>query len=124
MLTGYIGISAEKVLFVLLTLSDAAPTAMHATVTSITLVGWLSALSLVAHARAPTSPTDPDYIGAVPYGLCLLALPGVLAGSALGPAVHRRVGARGVLSAFAASLVYETLRDARALWVVRWGDAC
>ena len=67
-LTGYIGISIEKVLFVLLTLSGEVPV-LKATVTSITLVGWISGIAFLMHATSPCDPLAPWYIGAVPYRL-------------------------------------------------------
>lgn len=110
MLTGYIGISIEKVLFVLLTLSGEG-SVRQATVTSITLVGWVSGLSFLFHAFSPADPFAPGYIGAVPYHLWLVALPGILLGSILGPQINRLVGPRVILAVFAALLIYQSIHD-------------
>mmetsp|Transcript_10475 Transcript_10475/g.30834 ORF Transcript_10475/g.30834 Transcript_10475/m.30834 type:complete len:105 (-) Transcript_10475:350-664(-) len=95
LLTGYIGISVEKVLFVLLA-SGALGRREHvrsAAITSVTFVGWLSGVSLAVRAsRAGTaSPDARDYVGEVPWRLVATALPGVVLGTMLGPRVNRWV---------------------------------
>ena len=111
LLTGYIGISIEKVLFVLLTMAGDVPV-RHATVTSITLVGWVSGIAFIMHAFSPCDPSAPQYIGAVPYDLWLVAMPGILLGSIIGPEINRIIGPRRILTAFAIALAYESAHDA------------
>ena len=107
MLTGYIGVAIEKVLFVLLTLEGSC--VRRATLTSITAVGWVSAVAVATHALSSPDPSSPSYIGVPPVRLWLVALPGVMIGSMLGPHVHRWLGATTVLSLFTAYLVAEFL---------------
>lgn len=105
-LTGYIGVSVEKVLFTVLTWRHAVD-ARAASVTSICVVGWVSAVAFVMHAAAPCNPAAPGYIGAVPYAHWLAVLPGLLVGSVLGPEINARVGPRRVLALFVLMLLLE-----------------
>ena len=74
-LTGYIGVAIEKVLFMLITLNPAVDI-RAATVTSITVVGWLAAFAFLMHAmshlaiqmRHSTSAPCPNTIGWRPLG--------------------------------------------------------
>jgi len=114
LLTGYIGISIEKVLYVLIMMSCDVPVRV-ATVTSITLVGWVSGFTFVLHALSPCDPLAPQYIGAVPYDLWLVALPGILLGSIIGPQLNALLGPNLILAAFAIALAYESIRNTLAL---------
>ena len=113
-LTAYIGVGIEKVVFTLLTLNPLVDI-RAATVTSITIVGWLSALAFLFHALSPCDPTAPQYIGAVPYHIWLLGLPGILMGSILGPALNAAVGPRNIMLLFLVMLVVEILRNTKHL---------
>jgi len=108
-LTGYIGVCIEKVLFVLLTWRYGV-NARAASVTSIALVGWISAVAFALHAIAPCSPAAPGYIGAVPYAYWLMVLPGILVGSVVGPYINAAVGSRRVMIAFVVLLLVEVGR--------------
>ena len=110
MLTGYIGVAIEKVMFILITLNPLVDI-RSATVTSITVVGWVSALAFLMHAMSPCDPNAPQYIGAVPYHLWLLALPGILIGSVLGPTLNSAVGSRNIMLLFIAMLMLEILHN-------------
>ncbi|KAL1496351.1 hypothetical protein AB1Y20_016307 [Prymnesium parvum] len=123
MVTGYIGICIEKVLFVYLTLSGEL-SVKQVSVSSITLVGWVSAIATVMHALAPRDPSAPGYIGAVPYELWLLGLPGIFLGSIAGPHVSRIVGQRPILAAFAVGLAYESMNAAVFLWREQFWTDC
>ena len=105
LLTGYIGVAIEKVIFVLLTLEGTC--VRRATLTSITVVGWVSAVAVAVHALSPSEPTDPGYIGVLPVRLWLVALPGVMAGSMLGPYAHRILGTTPILLLFTIYLTFE-----------------
>lgn len=109
LLTGYIGNSIENVLFVLLTWRYGV-NARKASVTSITLVGWLSMLSFVIHALSPCNPEAEGYIGAVPYMYWLMVLPGILIGSVCGPTISMTLGSRHIMKIFVALLCIEVLR--------------
>lgn len=109
-LTGYIGVSIEKVLFVLLTWRYGI-NARTASVTSIALVGWVSALSFFIHATSPCQPGAPGYVGAVPYAYWLMGLPGILIGSVVGPQINQAIGSRNIMIGFVVLLLAEVTRN-------------
>ena len=121
-LTGWIGVSSEKVLFVLLS-RYATIHLRTATITSITLVGWLSGVALTIHALSPRDPTAPRYIGAIPIGLWIVGLPGILVGSILGPQLNKLVGSRNILLAFALMLLCEGAKNTYD-FVIGWDALC
>ena len=120
LLTGYIGVAIEKVLFVLMTMEGAC--VRRATLTSITAVGWASALAVAAHALAPSDPADPGYIGALPVRVWIVALPGVMFGSILGPHVHRLLGSATILTLFAVYLAFDFVHGVVTMGA--WYQSC
>ena len=122
LLTGWIGVSIEKVLFVLLT-RDGSVDVRRATITSVSLVGWLSGVATLMHMLSPCDPNAPDYVGALPYGLWIVGLPGILMGSILGPRINQAVGSTNILIGFALMLLYEGSKN---VWDVYkgWDAPC
>jgi hypothetical protein len=57
----------------------------------------------------------PQYIGAVPYDLWLVALPGILLGSIIGPQLNALVGPNRILATFAIALAYESIHNTLTL---------
>lgn len=117
-LTGYIGVAAEKVSFVLLT-SRGKLDVRTASVTSVTLVGWLSAVATAVHAFSRCSAGRGGAAAGgydLPVQLWLAGLPGILLGSYLGPRINAALGPRRVMTVFCVLLVVEAGRSlSRAL---------
>mmetsp|Transcript_26089 Transcript_26089/g.45507 ORF Transcript_26089/g.45507 Transcript_26089/m.45507 type:complete len:360 (-) Transcript_26089:287-1366(-) len=101
LVTGWIGIGIEKALFVLLTSYPHKAEIRRACITSISVVGWISLASTLAHALGP---------GDLPYLLWLAGLPGVFLGSRLGPALNRTLGPRNIMLVFSALLFVDAAR--------------
>jgi uncharacterized membrane protein YfcA len=104
-----------QVLFILLTWRFGA-NARAASVTSIALVGWLSALAFAVRelslhlSPAGDSPLLPSDIGRVPYLHWLVVLPGILVGSVCGPWINLALGSRRIMVAFVLLLLVEVAR--------------
>jgi len=103
-LTSYIGISIEKVLFVLLTWLNGIHV-QKASVSSIVIVGVMSAFASIVHLAQPCEK------GAVPFPLFLACLPGILLGSICGPHIARIAGPRNIIIVFAAFLALDVLKS-------------
>ena len=120
LLTGCIGVSIEKVAFVLLTCHWGRDV-RQASVTSVTLVGWLSAAATAVHALERCSESRPGFD--LPVQLWLAGLPGILIGSIVGPKINQLLGPRRVMLVFCVLLAFEAMRSlARA--INGQGDAC
>jgi len=104
LLTGYIGVAAEKVSFMLL-IYQGGIDVRTASVTSVTSVGWLSAVATVVHALSRCSSGGYD----LPVQLWLTGLPGILLGSYLGPRINAALGPRRVMTVFCVLLVVEAV---------------
>lgn len=103
-----------QVLFILLTWRFGA-NARAASVTSIALVGWLSALAFAVRELAHLSPAGsalapPSDLGRVPYLHWLVVLPGILVGSVCGPRINLALGSRRIMVAFVLLLLMEVAR--------------
>jgi hypothetical protein len=106
-LTGYIGISIEKVLFVLLTLSGKVPSAQgDRHIYHSRRLDLQNCLSHACDLTVRPARTVVHWRGPVPVGM-----PGILVGSIIGPHLNQLLGPRRLLMAFAAALLYESLRD-------------
>jgi uncharacterized membrane protein YfcA len=119
-LTGYIGVTVDKVLFMLLTWSHGAHV-RDATITGTTLVGWLSAVAALLHMASPCDARAAMYVGAVPYHFWLAGLPGLLLGSLLGPTLNVTVGSRNVMKLFLVMLTFDFFNNVYDL-LVGWSD--
>ena len=80
-------------------------------ISSLLLVGWLSAVSFAVHAASPADPATPGYMGAVPWKFFLVGLPGLFVGSALGPMFNRLLGTRMVTWLFVGFLVADVIEQ-------------
>jgi len=99
LVTGWIGIGIEKVLFVLLTAHPHHANIKRACITSIAIVGWISLISLVLHLV---------YLNDVPLVLWCCGIPGVLIGAQLGPKINKLVGSRNIMIMFVLMLLYDS----------------
>lgn len=111
MLTGYIGISVEKVLFWLLTWRQKASVEASC-VTSITLIGFLSGIAMVVHIFSPCDLADPSYTGAIPWRYVLMGMPGILLGTIVGPQLNAWIGPRNIMIAFCFMLLFDAAKNA------------
>lgn len=109
-MTALVGVGLDKLVFLLAILRHDART-HRATVTGVAAVGWVSAMLAWMHAHSPCR-GDRGYVGTIPYAEASLALPGLLLGSMLGPALHARLGSRAVLIAFLLFLAHEAVDGA------------
>lgn len=98
LMNAWIGIGLEKVLFVLLTFHGGD--VLSASVTGITITGLLSFATAIRNAVNGTFPLE----------LWLMVLPGILAGSILGPWVNEALGKRNILVCFVVLLVLDIVR--------------
>lgn len=119
-LTGYIGVTVDKIMFMLLTWSHGV-NARDATITGTTLVGWLSAWAGILHMISPCDQDDPLYIGAVPYHVFLLGLPGLLLGSLMGPVMNTAIGTRNVMKIFLTIILFDLVHNFYDVYI-SWSD--
>ena len=108
-LTGWIGIGVEKVLFILLTTRRFGGLDPRcAGVTSITVVGWVSLVAAIYHFRA----------GHVPLCLFVTGMPWILLGATIGPWVASLLGRRTLVVAFMLLIAASATANAAKLgWI-------
>jgi len=130
LLVGFIGIGIEKVTFTIATWQGNVHV-QHASVTSITLTGWLSGIAMIVHFVSPQCPAEPGYGGVLPIAMWVAVLPGILVGSIVGPWIAKTVGAKTVMWAFcfflAANIFEDVLVVSGVLHGTCWSpgtDAC
>jgi len=99
LVTGWIGIGIEKVVFVLLTAFPHRANIRRSSLTAIAIVGWVSSFSLVIHLA---------YLKDVPLLLWCCAIPGVLVGARLGPKINKLLGSRNMMIIFILMLLYDS----------------
>ena len=97
MLTGYIGVGIDVLIFVVLTWLYHTHI-QHATVTSIVIMGLTSALPFMFALF---------FFGTLPLNLWLMVLPGVLLGARIGPWLNTRLGSERVMLLFSLLLILE-----------------
>lgn len=106
-IVGYISVGAGKVIFWLLTWRQHVQTGA-ASVTAITVMGLLSGVAAALHLLFPS---QTEQAGSIPMAPLLLAAPGLLFGSMVGPLIHATVGPRNVMVFFVLLLVYDAVKN-------------
>lgn len=106
-IVGYISVGAGKVLFWLLTWRQKVQTGA-ASVTAITLMGLLSGVAAALHLLFPH---HTEQAGSIPMAPLLMAAPGLLFGSMVGPLISATVGPRNVMVFFVLLLVYDAAKN-------------
>jgi len=107
MITGWIGIGIEKVIFILLTSYPHRTDVKRACLTSIAVVGWVSFFSSLVHFF---------YLKDVPLLFWTCGLPGVFIGSKIGPIINRRLGPKNVMVLFTIMLLSDSLKKIQKLF--------
>jgi len=98
-ITAYIGVCVDKLLFVLMTFGSGAPV-IRSTLTGTTFVGWLSIIGVIVHVFVPDSISTERHMGDIPTMHVMAAVPGLIAGSMCGIHLNRAIGVRNVLIGF------------------------
>jgi len=104
MVTAWIGIGIEKVLFILLTSYPHKAHIRHSCVTSIGVVGWVSFFAFWFHLF---------YLNDVPLKIWCCGLPGLVIGSHMGPQINLLIGSKLVMYAFVLMLLFNSF------WIFR-----
>jgi uncharacterized membrane protein YfcA len=97
LITGWIGIGIEKVLFVMLTSYDKC-NINRACITSISIVGWISTFAFVIHMWL---------LKDVPVMFWVCGLSGVHIGAMIGPTINKWIGSRNVMIVFVIFLIVD-----------------
>jgi len=120
MLTAYIGVGVEKVLFLWMTcgprkrLIKARTDVQSAGLTSIAVVGWVSAFSVMFSLSTPCGSTLANgftKMGELPTPIWMCGLPGIMIGSMVGPKLAAAVGPQKILILFCVMLFAESFKE-------------
>eukprot|EP00639_Heterosigma_akashiwo_P009269 CAMPEP_0194595526 /NCGR_PEP_ID=MMETSP0292-20121207/25023_1 /TAXON_ID=39354 /ORGANISM="Heterosigma akashiwo, Strain CCMP2393" /LENGTH=314 /DNA_ID=CAMNT_0039455427 /DNA_START=232 /DNA_END=1177 /DNA_ORIENTATION=- len=99
LITGWIGIGIEKILFVMLTSYPCKTDVKKACLTSISIVGWVSLFATLVHAFI---------LKDVPVLFWLMCLPGGFIGSKIGPKINRKLGPKNIMKVFTVLLLADS----------------
>mmetsp|Transcript_18153 Transcript_18153/g.26412 ORF Transcript_18153/g.26412 Transcript_18153/m.26412 type:complete len:165 (+) Transcript_18153:514-1008(+) len=97
LITGWIGIGIEKVLFMMLTSYDRC-NINRACITSISIVGWISMFAFFVHLLI---------LQDIPMMIWLCGLGGVHVGAMVGPELNKLIGPRNVMIIFVVFLIID-----------------